>query len=71
MNTFNKTPKGTMGAFWWHNGISVGIYGEGNFASFEYNPDKKEFRLLLCDAEMERQGFKLVHCDKHFKEANE
>ena len=68
MNTLCKTPKGTIGAFWWRNGVAVGIYGEGNFASFEYDPKKKELRLMLCDAEMKRQGFKLVHCNEKWEE---
>ena len=31
MATMCKTPKGTIVAFRWDNGIALGIYGKGNF----------------------------------------
>lgn len=65
--TMCKTPKGAIGAYRWENGIAVGIHGEGNFASFEYDISKNELVLLINKDEMKRQGFKLRFVDKDWR----
>lgn len=59
MTTMCKTPKGTIAAFRWNNGIALGIYGKGNFISLEHDREKDELLILVNKSEMERQGFKL------------
>ena len=72
MRTMCKTPNGTIGAFRWecgtNKGISVGIYGKGNFTSFEYDENNDELVLLVRKNEMEKQGFKLKFVDDNWDE---
>lgn len=68
MNTLCKTPKGTIGAFRWNNGIALGTYGKGNFISLEYNRESDEMVVLICRDKMESQGFKMKFVDREWCE---
>lgn len=69
MHIMNKTPNGTtLCANRWDNGISCGIYGEGNCFSFEYNPDTKQIELLIMDEEIARQGIVVKHVNDDWTE---
>ena len=61
MVVMNKQECGTLAAFRWHNGIAFGIYGKGNFASFEYDSDTKALVLLINDAVLEEQNVVIKH----------
>lgn len=68
MATMNKTPKGTISAFRFSNGIACGIYGEGNFISLEYDEKECKLKVLLIEEEMKNQGFELIYVDNKWKE---
>ena len=50
MNTLNKQPLGTIGAFRHDKGIAMGIYGKGNCVSLEYDEKTKKNVLLINDS---------------------
>jgi hypothetical protein len=50
MNTLNKQPLGTIGAFRHNYGIAFGIYGKGNCVSLEYDPKTNKNVLLIKDS---------------------
>ena len=49
MNTLNKQPLGTIGAFRHDTGIAMGIYSEGNCVSLEYDGKTNKNVLLIND----------------------
>lgn len=61
MTILNRQECGTLGAFRWENGIAFGIYGKGNFASFEYDKETKELILLINDKAMKEQNVVIKH----------
>mgnify|MGYP007032384737 CR=1 FL=1 len=65
MNTLNKQPKGTIGAFRHNMGIAMGIYGEGNCVSLEYDPKSEKNVLLINDDFL--GNIELKHTDSKWK----
>lgn len=63
MRLLKKQKVGTLGAYCWDKGISFGIHGKGNFASFEYNDETDELLLLIRDKTMREQHVKIKFVD--------
>lgn len=57
----NKTPKGTIQASRWQNGIVVGLHNHPVVLSVEYNPSADRLELLLKDELAEKHGFVVKH----------
>lgn len=70
MSTLNKTPKGTIGAFRWDNGIAMGLHGKGNCISLEYNKESDKLELLIVDEEIEKQNIIIKHVNKDWQVTN-
>ena len=52
MNTLNKQPLGTIGAFRHNTGVAMGIYGNGNCVSLEYDGRDNKNKLLINDTNL-------------------
>ena len=67
MNTLNKQPLGTIGAFRHDKGIAFGIYGGCNLASLEYDEVKNKNVLLINDDYLNLGDVEIIHVDRNWK----